>query len=155
MDAATCRSRYLAASVLLLLVVVLAIMPVPLFAQRDLTVLHDSLQRIDDPSVLRGMMARRFGKDADRSPEVLTERGFIGLRLFELTASRDDGKFAQKSFEAAIRRAPDYGWAHYGLGLVLTGGPDANPWSGGLRNSFVLDDAIARVFGNAAPFSMR
>jgi tetratricopeptide (TPR) repeat protein len=154
MDAATCRSRYLAASVLLL-IVVLAITPALLFAQRDLAVLHDSLQRIDNPSLLRGMMVQRSGKDAERSPELLTERGLIGLRLYELTAARDDGKAAQKSFEAAIRRAPEYGWAHYGLGLVLTTGPDANPWSGGLRNSFVLDDAIARVFGNDSPTRAR
>ena len=110
--------------------------------------LQDSLQRIDDPLLLRGMMAQRAGKHAEQSPELLTERGLIGLRLYELTAARVDGKFAQKSFEEAIRRAPNYGWAHYGLGLVLSHGPDANPWSGGLLNSFVLDDAIGRIFGN-------
>ena len=101
------------------------------------------------------MMAQRAGKQAERSPELLTERGFIGLRLFELTSARADGKSAQRSFEAAIRQAPHYGWAHYGLGLVLTHGPDANPWTGGLRNAFVLDDAIARIFGNDSPSRAR
>ena len=154
MDAATCRSRYVAASALLL-IALLALSPALLFAQRDLAVLHDSLQRIDDPTLLRGMMAQRAGKQAERSPELLTERGFIGLRLFELTSARADGKSAQRSFEAAIRQAPNYGWAHYGLGLVLTHGPDANPWTGGLRNAFVLDDAISRIFGNDSPSRAR
>src|SRR5687768_8272619 len=52
MDAATCRSRYVAASALLL-IALLILSPALLFAQRDLAVLHDSLQRIDDRTLLR------------------------------------------------------------------------------------------------------
>ncbi len=149
MNAATCRSRPAAASMLALLVL-LIIAPAHALAQRDLAQLHDSLQRIADPSLLRGMIAQRSNKQAERNPELLTERGLIGVRLYELTASRPDGKNAQKAFEQAIKRAPRYGWAHYGLGMVLAHGPDSDPFAGGLRNAFVLDDAIGRVFGNDA-----
>jgi GWxTD domain-containing protein len=137
----------------LLLLTLLA--PAPTFAQRDLALLHDSLQRIDNPSVLRGMIAQRADKRAPRSPELLTERGLIGLRLYEITSARPDGKTAQRAFEEALRTAPEYGWAHFGLGKVLAHGPDSNPFAGGIRNSFVLDDAVLRVFGNDAPSRAR
>lgn len=154
MNAATCRSRLAAASVLALLVV-LVFSPAFAFAQRDLALLHDSLQRIDDPARLRGMLAQRATRQADRDPELLTERGLIGLRLYTLTAARPDGRNAQKAFEQAIGKAPRYGWAHYGLGWLLAHGPDADPFAGGLRNSFVLDDAIGRVLGNDGPSRAR
>ncbi len=152
MNAATCRSRSAAASILALLFCLITV-PASALAQRDLASLHDSLQRIDDPSLLRGMMAER--QHPSKSPELLTERGLIGLRLYALTATRSDGKSAQKSFEEALRHAPDYGWAHYGLGLALTTGPGASPITGGPRNKFVLDDVIARAFGNDAPTRAR
>lgn len=100
-------------------------------------------------------MAQRSGRHAERSPDLLTERGFIGLRLYQLTSSRPDGKVAQKAFEEALRRAPKYGWAHYGLGLALARGPDSNPFAGGLRNSFVLDDALGRIIGDDPPSRAR
>ena len=137
------------------LLVILTFAPAHALAQRDLAQLHDSLQRIDNPSVLRSMIAQRGGRKAERNPELLTERGLISMRLYEITAARPDGKNAQKAFEQAIKQAPRYGWAHYGLGLVLAHGPDADPWTGGLRNSFVLDDAIGRVFGNDSPARAR
>ena len=132
----------------LLLLTLLA--PARSFAQRDLALLHDSLQRIDNPDVLRGMIAQRSDKRAQRSPEVLTEKGLIGLRLYEITSSRPDGKGAQQAFEDALRTAPEYGWANFGLGKVLAHGPDSDPYAGGLRNAFVLDDAVKRVFGKDA-----
>lgn len=154
MNTATCRSRFAAASMFALLLFTL-IAPARASAQRDLALLHDSLQRIDDPTLLRGMIAERADKRAKRSPDLLTERGLIGLRLYELTASRPDGKNAQRAFEEALRQFPEYGWAHYGLGRVLAHGPDSNPFAGGLRNSFVLDDAIARVLGEDTPSRAR
>src|SRR5688572_23131711 len=119
MNAATCRSRSAAASILVLLFWLVAA-PAYALAQRDLATLHDSLQRIDDPSLLRGMIAQR--QRPARSAEVLTERGLITMRLYALTSARGDAKAAQKSFEDAIRVEPNYGWAHYGLGLTLTDG---------------------------------
>lgn len=133
----------------------LALSPTRLSAQRDLALLHDSLQRIADPALLRGMIAQRAGTHVDRSPELLTERGLIGFRLYELTAARTESRTAQKAFEAALQQAPKYGWAHYGLGLVLAHGHAANPWAGGFRNAFVLDDAIGRIFGDDAPARAR
>ncbi|HEX6065186.1 MAG TPA: GWxTD domain-containing protein, partial [Longimicrobiales bacterium] len=140
---------------MLALLVWLIIAPAHALAQRDLAQLHDSLQRIADPSTLRDMIAHRAGRKVERNPELLTERGLIAMRLYELTSSRSDGKNAQKAFEQAIKQAPRYGWAHYGLGRVLAYGPDGNPWAGGLRNAFVLDDAIGRVFGNDSPSRAR
>ena len=134
---------------------VLTFAPACLFAQRDLASLHDSLQRIDDPSLLRGMLAQRTGKRVERSPELLAERGLIGYRLYELTSKRPDGKQAQKAFEQAIRIAPKYGWAHYGLGIVLSRGPDANPWSKDFKSSIVIDDALGRLFGEDSPSRAR
>ncbi len=155
MNAATCWSRTAVASMLALLAMSMMITPAHALAQRDLAQLHDSLQRIDDPSLLRDMIAHRADSNAERSPELLTERGLIGMRLYQVTSSRPAGKDAQRAFEAAIKRAPKYGWAHYGLGWVLAHGPDSNPFAGGWRNSFVLDDAIGRVLGNDAPSRAR
>jgi hypothetical protein len=140
---------------MLALLVALTLAPTYVFAQRDLALLHDSLQRIDDPSTLRDMIAHRGGRQAERNPELLTERGLIGMRLYELTSSRPDGKTAQRAFERAIEQAPRYGWAHYGLGWVLAHGPDASPVTADRRKSFVLDDVIARAFGNDAPTRAR
>ena len=153
MNAATCRSRCLAASALCLLIVRL-LSPAPLSAQRDLAELHDSVQRIADPVVLRAMIAERTLAQAERSADLLTERGLLSWRLYQLTAERPAGKAAQKDFERALRQAPDYGWAHFGLGLALARGP-ASPLHDGSRNSFVLDDVIARAAGNDAPARAR
>ncbi len=154
MNAATCRSWCAAASTLALLFLLLVASASSALAQRDLATLYDSLQRIDEPAVLRTMLAARSGKSAQPA-ELLTERGLIGLRLYELTSRRSDGKNAQKAFEEALRHSPEYGWAHFGMGMALTRGPDGNPFAGGLRNAFVLDDAIARVFGKDAPARAR
>ena len=129
--------------------------PAPTFAQRDLALLHDSLQRIDDPTLLRGMIAQRSDKQARQSPEVLTERGLIGLRLYELTQSRPDGKRAESAFKEAIKRAPEFGWAHYGLGKILAEGPGSNPWSGRFLDGIVMDDALQRALGNDQPTRAR
>lgn len=153
MNAATCRSRCAPASALLLIALTL-LTPALLAAQRDLAPLHDSLQRIADPAVLRAMIAQRKEPAAGRSPEVLTERGLVSWRLYELTAAKPAGKAAQSDFERALRQAPDYGWAHYGLGLTLASGP-ASPLHDGSRNSFVLDDVVARAFGKDAPARAR
>ena len=153
MNAATCRSGCLAASALALTVLLLS--PAHLSsAQRDLEVLHDSVRRIADPAQLRAMIAERRAAHAETSPDLLTERGLLSWRLYELTAEQPAGKAAQKDFERALRQAPDYGWAHYGLGLALANGP-ASPLHDGSRNSFVLDDVVARAFGKDAPARAR
>lgn len=134
--------------------VLLLLSPAWLHAQRDLAQLHDSVQRIADPALLRMMIAERALTRAERSPDLLTERGLLSWRLYELTSDKPVGKAAQQDFERALRHAPDYGWAHYGLGLALAGGP-ASPLHDGSRNSFVLDDVVARAFGNDAPARAR
>lgn len=119
----------------------------PVSAQ-DLAPFQDSVQRISDVDELRGMLAHRSGRDAEKSPVTLAERGFVALRLYDLTTRSDHSKLAEKSFEQAIKRQPDYGWAHYGLGLAYVTGPTANPEKLGWRAAFVLDDVIAHATGN-------
>jgi GWxTD domain-containing protein len=114
---------------------------------RDLTAFQDSLQRIEDVTHLRTMLATRGGRSA-QSPITLTERGFVALRIWDLTTDRPHSKLAEKSFKAALERDPHYGWAHYGLGLTYVSGPDANPEKAGWRGAFVLDDVVDNLLGN-------
>jgi tetratricopeptide (TPR) repeat protein len=80
----------------------------------------------------------------------LSERGFVALRLWDLTSRTAHSRAAQESFKQALRHAPDYGWAHYGLGLSYVNSPSTQPEKLGWRAAFVLDDAIENVLGNDA-----
>jgi tetratricopeptide (TPR) repeat protein len=117
---------------------------------RDLAAFQDSVQRMDDVDQLRVMLADRSSRHAERSPVSLSERGFVALRLWDLTSRTSHSRAAQESFKQAIKRAPDYGWAHYGLGLSYANSPSTQPEKLGWRAAFVLDDAIENVLGTDA-----
>lgn len=115
----------------------------PLFAQNpDLASFQDSVQHIRDLDRLRTMLAHRSSRDMARSPVALTERGFVALRLWDLTSQRNHSRLAQESFREALKKQPDYGWAHYGLGLAYVESPEANP------GMFVLDDVLDNLTGS-------
>lgn len=114
----------------------------------DLAPFQDSVRSISDVSHLRGMLANRSNRQAERSPIALAERGFVALRLYDLTTQTQHSRLAQESFKQAIKRQPGYGWAHYGLGLAYANSPDANPEKLGWRSAFVVDDVIASALGN-------
>ncbi|MGQ0816313.1 MAG: hypothetical protein ACT4O1_17935 [Gemmatimonadota bacterium] len=119
------------------------------FAQLvDLAQFQDSVQSISSVDELRDMLAHRSNRQAEKSPIALTERGFVALRLYDLTTQTSHSRAAQQSFKRAIEREPHYGWAHYGLGLTYTNGPDANPEKLGWRAAFVLDDVVANAMGD-------
>lgn len=114
----------------------------------DLATFQDSLRSIGSVDQLRGMLALRASRTAEKSPVSLTERGLVALRLFDLTSEKSHSKLAQESFKQALKRQPGYGWAHYGLGLAYAYGPDAHPEKLGWRAAFVLDDVLANITGD-------
>jgi hypothetical protein len=147
----SCRRAPRAASWLLLSFVAasLFVCPGPSFAQiADLAPFQDSVRRISDVNRLRGMLANRSSRQAEKSPVALAERGFVALRLYDLTTQTSHAKLAEKSFEQAIRQYPEFGWAYYGLGLAYTHGPNAHPEKLGWRSAFVVDDVIDNITGN-------
>lgn len=148
----SCRHAHHAASclVLILLMLVLPGAHTSAAQDRDLAAFQDSVQRIDDVDQLRIMLAHRSSRAAERSPVSLSERGFVALRLWDLTSRTAHSRAAQESFKQAIKRAPDYGWAHYGLGLSYVNSPNTQPEKLGWRAAFVLDDAIENVLGTDA-----
>ena len=149
-EASSCRRAHYAASCYILLFPFLILAAArTLSAQSpDLTAFQDSVQRIADVAQLRTMLTSRGGRAAESSPVTLTERGFVALRLWDLTTNRPHSKLAEKSFKAALERDPHYGWAHYGLGLTYVSGPEANPDKAGWRGAFVLDDVVSGLMGD-------
>lgn len=144
----TCRHAHRAASWLIATVLLLVLVPGAQAQRLDLAPFQDSVQRIRDVDQLRVMLARRRGREAEKSPVALTERGFVALRLWDLTSQWSHSKLAAESFKQALKREPDYGWAHYGLGLAYVNGPDAHPEKAGWRAAFILDDVIDNIAGN-------
>src|SRR6187397_479643 len=107
----TCRHMQRAASCVIMLMLLL--LPVGAVAAQslDLAPFQDSIQRIRDVEQLRVMLARRSSRDAEKSPVALTERGFVALRLWDLTSQWSHSKLAAESFKQALKREPEYGWA--------------------------------------------
>jgi GWxTD domain-containing protein len=147
-DSSSCRRAPRAASWILP-----ALLTVMLFARHDLLYpqapdlapFQDSVRGIHDVDRLRGMIKDREG---GKSPSALAERGFLALRLYDLTTQTSHSKLAQESFKQAIKQQPEYGWAHYGLGLAYANSPDAHPEKLGWRSAFVVDDVLASAMGN-------
>jgi hypothetical protein len=52
------------------------------------------------------------------TPEALLERGFIRLRVWELTHDATDARNAETVFERGVERFGDVAWLHYGLALA-------------------------------------
>ncbi|MGH7468474.1 MAG: GWxTD domain-containing protein [Longimicrobiales bacterium] len=128
------------------LVLLLAV-PIGLSAQqRTVEQLRDSLRGVSDVASLRrreSVLARGLRY---RESAVLSERGLILLRLFELTGRNGDGDDARECFERLLRSEPDNAWAHFGLGLALAGGPGVRvPTPGGVLDGFVLGQSLAEV----------
>lgn len=148
----SCRRVHHAASCLVLVLLMLMLTGARISAaqDRDLAAFQDSVQLMDDVDQLNVMLAHRSSRDAERSPVLLSERGFVALRLWDLTSRTSHSRTAQQSFKQALRRAPDYGWAHYGLGLSYVNSPSTQPEKLGWRGAFVADDAIENVLGTDA-----
>ena len=109
--------------------------------------LHDSLRQSSSVPELRRREAVLAQGDA-HTPAVLMERGLVLLRLYELTRDNRTGDQARDLFEEAIERDPANGWAHFGLGLALSGGPGVRvPSPGGVLDGFVLGQSLAEVIG--------
>lgn len=147
-NASTCRHIQRAASWFIALVLLLLAVPAAPAQRLDLAPFQDSIQRIRDVDQLRVMLARRSSRDAEKSPVALTERGFVALRLWDLTSQWSHSRLAAESFKRALKQNPDYGWAHYGLGLAYVNGPDAHPEKAGWRAAFILDDVVDNITGN-------
>lgn len=149
-DASSCPPAYRAASWPLLFLLLLT-GAAPVSAQlTDLSSFQDSVESISDVRDLRSMLAARSNRKAQSSPVALTERGFVALRLWDLTSDRSQSKLAEKSFKDALERDPAFGWAHYGLGLTYVSGPSVNLEKAGWRGAFVVDDVVAQLTGRDA-----
>lgn len=143
--AASCRRALRAASWVPLLALTSTLpRPSSAYAQLpDLATFHDSVARIGNVDQLRGMLAFRSSSNAERSPIALTERGFVALRLYDLTSHVSHSKIAEESFKLAIKQQPGYGWAHFGLGLAYSSKSGKSGW-------FVVDDVFNNITGNDA-----
>lgn len=129
-----------------ILLSVLAVPAAGLAQQRDLELLRDSLSRSSSVPELRTREVALARGELAKNPGILMERGLVLLRLFELTNENGDGDAAREAFEQAIERAPSNGWAHYGLGLALAGGPGVRvPTPGGVLDGFVLGQSVAEL----------
>jgi hypothetical protein len=74
------------------------------------------------------------------------QRGLLLLRIFQLTNNNGVGDDARDAFQRAIDAAPKSGWAHYGLGLALAGGPGVRvPSPGGVLDGFVLGQSLSEA----------
>jgi GWxTD domain-containing protein len=114
--------------------------------QRTFQQIRDSLGSVSDVAGLRRQAAVLARGSQAREPAVLMERGLTLLRLYELTRQSRFGDDARECFERWIGREPGNGWAHYGLGLALAGGPDVRvPTPGGVLDGFVLGQSLAEL----------
>ncbi len=107
---------------------------------------RDSLSLVSEvPGLRKREVALRRGPQA-REAATLMERGLVLLRLYELTGENEDGDEARKAFERMVERDPASGWAHFGLGLALVGGPGVRvPSPGGVLDGFVLGQSLAEI----------
>ena len=136
-------ARYNAPASWLVLILLLLARCHALAAQSlDMLAFYDSVSHISDVDQLRSMLSRTNSRSADKSPDMLTERGFIALRLSELTSQRNSSQIAAESFKKALKRQPAFGWAHYGLGLTYVNKAQAGP------GTFVLDEVLGDATGS-------
>ncbi len=95
--------------------------PAPSAAQaRDYAALRDSLARETSTYALRDRL-RAFPTAA---PAESLERGFLLLRLYELTSDEEVATDARETFSRAVDATPSEPWAHYGLAVALADGPE-------------------------------
>jgi hypothetical protein len=128
---------------LLLTLLFAAVQPAALSAQsREYATLQENLARTTSIAELR---QREVTLEASTAPDPvgrLMERGFVLIRLYELTRDADDADEARDAFEKAVEREPAQPWAHFGLGLALSRVPEREKMRG-----FVLDQSIAELTG--------
>lgn len=129
----------------LLLALALALPAAAGAQDRDFALLQDSLAGEADIPDLRG---RILALASTSAPDALTERGFVLLRLFELTHQEETVEDARDAFELATRGAPGNAWAHYGLGLAFANSPEIRVRGplGLLKNVTIAQDA-AEILG--------
>ncbi|MGH7467002.1 MAG: GWxTD domain-containing protein [Longimicrobiales bacterium] len=155
-EAATPAGKLLPASLMMPrgfspLLLVMAVVVSPAYAQSsDFSALRDSLNRLSDVHEVRHLeQHRRPARNAPAAQHV--QHGLIALRLYQLTDDATVSKRAAGSFEAAVSRDPQLGWAQFGLGLSLVSSPSARPLNeGGNVGRFVVDDVTRRFFGRDA-----
>ncbi|MEX2282297.1 MAG: GWxTD domain-containing protein [Gemmatimonadota bacterium] len=112
--------------------------------QGKLDQIRDSLSRNSSVPELRNRETALSRGPNATEPAAILERGLVLLRLFELTKENGDGDAARKAFERAVEHDPASGWAHFGLGLALAGGPGVRvPSPGGVLDGFVLAHSLA------------
>ena len=125
----------------------LLLVPAATVAQdRDLEVLRDSLSQTANVKELRQRESALNKGPQAKTPDALMQRGLVLLRIFELTKQNGAGDDARDAFEKAVDLAPKSGWAHYGYGLALAGGPGVRvPTPGGVLDGFVLGQSLSEA----------
>lgn len=127
--------------------VIVAVLVTPCVARaqaRDYTALRDSLARETSTYALR----ERIAAFPTTGPaETLTERGFLLLRLYQLTNDEEIANDARETFSRAIDAEPAAPWAHYGLAVSLADGPEIAGGPGILRG-LSIRQTLAEIQGN-------
>lgn len=118
-----------------------AVMAAPQLATaqtRDYAALRDSLARETDAFSLRDRI-RSAG------PANPLERGFLLLRLYELTSDQDVAEDARETFTRAVDASPSEPWAHYGLAVSLADGPELG--GPGILRGLSIRQTLAEIQG--------
>lgn len=110
----------------------------------DFRVFRDSIEGVRDLLALRRFTERKPARDA--AAGAYLERGFAGLRLFELAGLHDDLRAARGAFEAAADRDPGSALAQFGLGLTWARDPELTE----PEPAFVAGRAFAQALGRDA-----
>src|SRR5438105_8452577 len=129
------------------------LLPIPANAQQsapaqgmDLMAFQASLEHLKTWADLESLDRAR--RNDSLSPAPLLERGFIALRLYEITSSRKDANRARQLFGTATDKYQRLPWAHYGLALALVRGPDVRIKSPlGVLNKIVVGQTAAEIIG--------
>jgi hypothetical protein len=88
-------------------------------------------------------LQRRLDTHADAVDYLpLMERGFLAVRLREVTGGARFAERARDTFQELVRRYPDDAWARFGLGLSLARSPDVG-------SSIMGRAVVAQVFAEA------
>jgi hypothetical protein len=101
--------------------------------------IYESVAALADPAEL----LRRLDAHADAVDYLpLMERGFLAVRLREVTGGARYAERARDTFQELVRRFPDDAWVRFGLGLSLARSPDVG-------SSVMGRAVVAQVFAEA------
>lgn len=119
----------------------------------------DPLAFRDSIGSVRDMLSLRRFAEAKPPPDAgagaFLERGFAGLRLYELAGIREDLRGAREAFEKAADTEPGLAWAHLGIGLTWAHDPELTEPAPTLVTGRAIAEALGRDARSRASRALR